>query len=787
VAAAAAVVALFTMPIQVGAHAPHDDISDIAVSPSYAEDQSLLIISRGTLQRSSDAGDTVQDLVVGLGRSPLARLAISRADEDLVFVTSRGEGMFRSTDGGWTWAAANTGLDDLRLSEVAASPESRDLVYASGSFGGLYRSTDSGDSWSTVPDIGRVTALTFVEDGSGRVIVGEATGRLWVSDDDGETWTESMPRPGGGPITTFATGAAAGSASIVFATAADGQVHRSTDGGISFRDIGDPVPGGEPRGIAISSDDVDELWVSAADEGAFRSTDGGGSWEPQPNGLTKSEQADEFDLAHFRAIRVAPGRAGDELFLAGFDGLFRSTDGGEQWDPIETQADHVSGLDVSPDFADDQTVVVMSYVKGGFISEDAGETWRMMNDGLVYEGLGEGNRLFPLRRAHNVVLSPGYAQDRTIFSATWPQLIKSEDAGATWTSVYIEQPTEDWSPLRQYVLAVSPAFVDDQTIFAGNRHGQIFRSQGAGDADTWSEMATIDGRVRSFAISPSFAEDDTLFVSSVGGVFKSDDGSATWNPTGPGRSQVASGAETDPAPLLAISPGFAADGTVFAGTDAGLSVTRDGGDSWETVSAGPVTATADIVAVGVSPDYVADRTVLVSVRGDGLYRSTDGGVTFEAIAPELTEANRVISDYDNPTSSPIQFSSTFATDRTVFAYAGPEVLRSTDGGETWDVLTLPTLEEVADSLGVEVDAMSRATHDGHDADDDDDDDGRRTVDTPVGVLSVRRLGVAVVVAGATFAVATLGMGRSWRPGLRWAARVGVFLGVFGAMAAVVAA
>ena len=172
-------------------------------------------------------------------------------------------------------------------------------------------------------------------------------------------------------------------------------------------------------------------------------------------------------------------------------------------------------------------------------------------------------------------------------------------------------------------------------------------------------------------MSPAFADDDTLFVGSVGGVFKSDDAGSTWQPTGPGQSPLATGGELDPAPLLAISPGFVTDGTLFAGTESGLHVTHDGGGQWTEIESGPITSAADITAVAVSPDFVDDGTVLVSVRGDGLYRSTDGGTTFSEVGTELAASNRVISDYDNPTSSPIQFSPSFAVDGTVFAYCGP--------------------------------------------------------------------------------------------------------------------
>jgi hypothetical protein len=288
--------------------------------------------------------------------------------------------------------------------------------------------------------------------------------------------------------------------------------------------------------------------------------------------------------------------------------------------------------------------------------------------------------------------------------------------------------------------------------------------------------STVDGRVRSFAISPAFANDQVLFVGSVGGVFKSSDGGATFAATGPEPSPLATGGELDPAPLLAISPDFSDDGTVFAGTDRGLFVSRDSGTTWTHVASGPVDATADIAAVAVSPDFATDGTVLASVRGDGLYRSDDAGRTFEPVAEQLAGGNLIITDYDNPTSSPIQFSPTYAADRTVFAYAGPSVLRSSDGGASWDILGLPSVEEVADSLGVEVDALSRASVDSSQTDGAGVEGGRRTLDTPVGVLSVRRL-VAAVAAGLVVAAgaAWLGLGRSWRRRYRWAAMAGVFL------------
>jgi photosystem II stability/assembly factor-like uncharacterized protein len=128
---------------------------------------------------------------------------------------------------------------------------------------------------------------------------------------------------------------------------------------------------------------------------------------------------------------------------------------------------------------------------------------------------------------------------------------------------------------------------------------------------------------------------------------------------------------------------------VFAGTEHGLFVTRDRGRTWSLVSAAPFSATTKVEAIALSPAFGTDRTMLVSVSGVGLFRSTDAGRTFRAVGASLLERNLLIKDFENPTSEPIQFSPAYATDRTVFAFAQQSVVRSRDGGESWTPLDIP--------------------------------------------------------------------------------------------------
>src|SRR5579884_782183 len=75
--------------------------------------------------------------------------------------------------------------------------------------------------------------------------------------------------------------------------------------------------------------------------------------------------------------------------------------------------------------------------------------------------------------------------------------------------------------------------------------------------------------------------------------------------------------------VIATSPRFATDQTVFAGTLAGLYRSTDGGQSWHPSGSGLNSPFID--AVAVSPLYERDHVVFVGTRQGGLFRSSDAG------------------------------------------------------------------------------------------------------------------------------------------------------------------
>jgi photosystem II stability/assembly factor-like uncharacterized protein len=120
-------------------------------------------------------------------------------------------------------------------------------------------------------------------------------------------------------------------------------------------------------------------------------------------------------------------------------------------------------------------------------------------------------------------------------------------------------------------------------------------------------------------ISPDFGRDDTLFVGTETGIFRSTNGGRAWRETP---------FDMDDAPVLslALSPAYAADGVLFAGTDArGLFRSADRGQRWERIGVNAISDTVN--AIVVSPEYPTKPHLLVMLN-DTLLVSRDAGASW---------------------------------------------------------------------------------------------------------------------------------------------------------------
>ncbi|NES03449.1 MAG: hypothetical protein F6K22_11705 [Okeania sp. SIO2F4] len=317
---------LVNMGISV-AHRPHDVVTHIEVSPNYQQDQTVLIVVRNNLYRSSDGGASWQRITQGLDYSSLfiTDIELSQQNDGLAFLGTRGDGIYRSSDKGLTWQNTSKGLDELVIDHIIVSPTSSKIVLASIS-DRLYLTQNSGESWQQVfQSKSPIETLGFSNDG--KLVIAANTKELLVSRDSGATWQASDRAASGvpldSPIVAIESMVVGPVSSMWLATETQG-IFQTTDQGKTWKKQVSPIANELVKDIKIipGSQNEPQLFVSTANTGLFYWD--GQEWQPRTQGLIIDPQAEDMKQPSFTELEFSTD--GSVSFLAGFDGLFKSED-----------------------------------------------------------------------------------------------------------------------------------------------------------------------------------------------------------------------------------------------------------------------------------------------------------------------------------------------------------------------------------------------------------------------------------------------------------------------------
>lgn len=180
---------------------------------------------------------------------------------------------------------------------------------------------------------------------------------IFRSDNNGDSW---VPKSTG--LSSGLTHALIRIGSRMFHTGPFG-ISTSTNQGDSWSSVG--LSGYDVRCITNIGD---ILFVGTNGDGLFKSTDWGINWTPINNGSTSS---------NFRAIESK----GNILFAGGQNGtgVFRSYDFGENW---ELLTNGISSTSFRGFASNDDLIIAGSTGAGVFYSLDNGDNWQVINDGL---------------------------------------------------------------------------------------------------------------------------------------------------------------------------------------------------------------------------------------------------------------------------------------------------------------------------------------------------------------------------------------------------------------------
>ncbi len=246
--------------------------------------------------------------------------------------------------------------------------------------------------------------------------------------------------------------------------------------------------------------------------------------------------------------------------------------------------------------------------------------------------------------------------------------------------------------------AVAGSSTNDKLYYLGAAGGGVWKS--VDGARTWSPIFETQRVAAIGAVTIDPADDATVWVGtgednprndvSYGdGVYKTTDGGATWSSLGLRGTKYISRILIDPRNHNHVLVG--AQGDVFAdGTERGVYVTDDGGKSWrKTLYVGRMSGVSDMALDPHNPNIVYAGiwqfrrypwTFQSGGPDDGLYKSTDGGNTWNKL-----------SGHGLPTDTIGRIGISVAPSDGSRVYALIEsnqglLWRSNDGGDSWTMV-----------------------------------------------------------------------------------------------------
>jgi photosystem II stability/assembly factor-like uncharacterized protein len=289
-----------------------------------------------------------------------------------------------------------------------------------------------------------------------------------------------------------------------------------------------------------------------------RSNDGGKTWEVAGNkfvydGVPGTHQwydGTPHPWEFKRVWHLEPSLTDPDTVYAGVEdaALFRSTDGAKTWQELSGLRGHGSGPRWQPgaggmclhtillDPSNSSRIFIAISAAGVFRSDDAGATWRPINNGLKSPFLPEPTADVG-HCVHRIALHP--SRPDVLFMQKHWDVMRSDDAGDSWREVSGNLPTDfgfvidvhAHEPETIYVVPIT----SDALHFPPDGKLRVYRSRTGGNE--WEELAKgLPERdcyvnvLRDAMAVDSLEECGVYFGTTGGQVYVSADAGDTWAP-----------------------------------------------------------------------------------------------------------------------------------------------------------------------------------------------------------------------------------------------------------------
>ena len=313
-----------------------------------------------------------------------------------------------------------------------------------------------------------------------------------------------------------------------------GGMWESTDNGVTWANISDGFFGGSIGAVRVAESDANVIYAGQGSvdvrgntshgRGMWKSMDAGRSWDfiglPEAGQIGRIEvHPSDHDLVYVAALGHAFGKNPER-------GIFRSRDGGENWEHVLALNDSTGASDLTMDLTNPRILyagmwrgerkpwaMISGAEEGGvYKSTDGGDTWEKLAGGLPGGVVGKVG----------VTVSPAMPDRVWAIIEAEPDggVYRSDDAGASWTR------TNSDNNLRQrawYYTHVQADPKDPNTVYALNT--SLYRSVDAGT--TWEVINVPHGDVHDLWIHPN--DPDRMVVADDGGGQVTVNGGTSWS------------------------------------------------------------------------------------------------------------------------------------------------------------------------------------------------------------------------------------------------------------------
>ena len=547
------------------------------------------------------------------GKGRLNTVAFNGTNTNVMYVGSPSGGVWKTIDGGVNWNPLTDNLPNLGVSHIVLHPTNANIVYIA---------TGDYDS-SLINPPGDTSSFGVMK-----------------STDGGTTWNAT------GLTSTVQSGVHIAKLLIdpnntntIFATTRN-SIKRSTDGGANWTDV-HTENGAQFNDIQYKVGSSTIIFATAANGAFYRSTNNGTSWTK-----ASSPSSSRLDMA----LTAANPNLIVTLDNGGV--VRKSTNDGTSWTTASTASGH------DPQGGYNQTIAV-SPINENLIIIGGVEMQRSTNGGTSFTQYangyydGDGSSFYVHSDHHDMVFVPG---SNTLFSVNDGGIFRGDAAGAAtaaWTDlsakIHVTQYYNIGGTPHNAANLLCGAQDNDLTHFSSgslvSRNSGSDGVEGLWDhTDATSKKAwtgsqgghfwrTTDG----FATAPTYLKLDapfvweleistdgnTLFAGLNADVAKSTDGGATWTNMNSGVTQVE---------YISVSPSD--PNTIYASGGSYVRKTTNGGTSWTDVT---LPASGNVKSIEVHPTNPNEVYLAYSGYGAGnrVFKSTNGGTSFTNITGSL--------------------------------------------------------------------------------------------------------------------------------------------------------